>query len=557
MGRCIRHVLVLILAAVVAAPALARTIRPTGSSVPGEIVVKIRERASANDIAALERAADADSSKRLAKLSSGTLWRMHSRSKSAEALAAALQHNPNVEYAEPNFIVRVAATANDPSYAQLWGLRNIGQSVGGSLGAAGADIDAEVAWNVTKGSATIVVGVVDTGIDYTHPDLAANMWTNPGGKGNAACAAGTFGFNAITGTCNPMDDHDHGTHVAGTIGAVGNNGVGVAGVNWDVSLMALKFIGASGSGTTADAIEAIDFAVQAKIGGVNVRVLSNSWGGGPFSKALLDVINKANQHDILFVAAAGNDGSNTDVYDHYPSNYATPNMISVAATDNRDELGVFLQLRPDHRPPRRPRCGRALHRARRIRLFRRHVHGRPARLGCGRADAGPDAGADDRATQDRAPRQRRSDRQPGWHHHHRWPVERGEGGRCAGLSRLQPERHAEVEDGGPRQLHEFYGGRPPRERLQRVRRAVGHRPPGRSHGHLHAARDLLRLDAHHHHQQHHAAGHGVARHYSDQRLDVARRVRQSRDRDPSAARGLPVVSDVRDFQRLLQRRDGG
>lgn len=321
--------------------AFAAALVPTGTSVPGEVLVKLRAGISQDEIASLKALAGAEEAQRLSALSSGTILRLHSRTKNVQDLTELLHGKPNVVYVEPNYILRLAATPNDPSYNQLWGLKNTGQSILGSPGSAGSDIDAEAAWNVTTGSASIVVGVIDTGVNYNHPDLAANMWSNPGGKGNAACGAGTHGFNAITMTCDPVDDHYHGTHVSGTIGAVGNNGVGVAGVNWTTSIMALKFLGSSGYGTTAGAIVAIEFAVQAKIDGVNVRVLSNSWGGGGFSKALLDEINWANQNDILFVAAAGNDGMNNDTYPHYPSNYATPNMISVAATDNRDATAYF------------------------------------------------------------------------------------------------------------------------------------------------------------------------------------------------------------------------
>lgn len=343
----LRHAVLLSLLLVLsAASSLAGTIKPTGKARDREVIVKIRDSASANDIGNVERLADADRSKRLAKVRSGTLWHMHSRSKGAEAMAAALEHNPNVEYVEPNYEVHLVATPNDAWYTQLWGLNNTGQIAGGVAGAAGADIDAESAWNVTTGSASVVVGVIDTGIDYNHPDLQANIWSNPGGKGNAACSTGTHGFNAITGTCDPSDDHGHGTHVAGTIGAVGNNGLGVVGVNWTASIMGLKFLDAYGYGSTADAIEAIDFAVQAKIEGVNVRVLSNSWGGGPFSKALFDEINKASEHDVLFVAAAGNDSVNNDLYPHYPSSYPAANMISVAATDNRDGMAYFSNYGP-------------------------------------------------------------------------------------------------------------------------------------------------------------------------------------------------------------------
>lgn len=224
-------------------------------------------------------------------MSGATIRRLHSRSQSTEALLVALSHNPVVEYAEPNYIVHAIATPNDPRYSELWGMRNTGQIIQGFAGTAGADIKAEGAWDVSTGSRTIVVGVVDTGIDYTHQDLSGNTWSNPGGIGG--CAAGTHGYNAITKSCDPRDDQYHGTHVSGTIGAAGNNALGVVGVNWTTSIMGLKFLDSVGSGTTADAISAIDFSVNAKIAGVNVRVLSNSWGGGGFSQALLDEINKA------------------------------------------------------------------------------------------------------------------------------------------------------------------------------------------------------------------------------------------------------------------------
>src|SRR6185436_6741904 len=174
--------------------------------------------------------------------------------------------------------------------------------------------DATLAWDVSTGSRDNVVAVIDTGIDYTHSDLAANVWSAPApftvtvGSRTITCAAGTHGFNAITGTCDPYDDHGHGTHVSGTIGAVGGNNSGVAGVNWTASIMASKFIDANGSGTLADAIDAIEFVIQAAAAtGANVRVLSNSWSGAS-SQALIDEITSANEHDMLFVASAGNDG---------------------------------------------------------------------------------------------------------------------------------------------------------------------------------------------------------------------------------------------------------
>lgn len=342
-----QHIIRVATAALCAVTALAAPpLKPTGRVVEREVLIKLKADAPAAVMKEIRSAADSDTSDRLTKLRSGEIWRVHSRSKNVDALTKALSNNPNIEFVEPDQILELTATPNDASYAQLWGLKNTGQAIAGTYGLAGDDISAEAAWSVTTGSSSVVVGVVDTGIDYTHPDLAANMWSNPGGKGNALCASGTHGFNAITKTCDPKDDHYHGTHVAGTIGAVGNNGVGVVGVNWSVSLMALKFLNSQGYGSTGDAIAAIDFAVQAKIDGVNVRVLSNSWGGGAFSKALLAEINKANENDILFVAAAGNSGNNSDYSANYPSSYATDNMISVAATDNRDGIAYFSNWGP-------------------------------------------------------------------------------------------------------------------------------------------------------------------------------------------------------------------
>ncbi|MFA6956256.1 MAG: FG-GAP-like repeat-containing protein [Thermoanaerobaculia bacterium] len=328
--------------------ALAAAAKPTGESAPGEVIVKFRPGTPASAVAAAHQGADIDKDDKLAEVTSGTIRRFRSRSKNTEALVRALEHNPNVVYVEPNYIIRRNAVPADTKYSELWALRNTGQLVGYyETGIAGIDINAEAAWDVTTGSAGIVVGVVDTGVDYTHPDLAANIWSNPGGVGDPNCAAGTHGFDAITRTCDPKPfDSFHGTHVAGTIGAVGNNALGVTGVNWTTTIMPLKFMNADG-GWIADAIAAIDFAIQAKIEGVNVRVLNNSWGGEAFSKALLDEILKANEHDILFVASAGNDSINIESWPTYPAGYASPNVITVAATDYRDRLAAFSNYGPN------------------------------------------------------------------------------------------------------------------------------------------------------------------------------------------------------------------
>jgi subtilisin family serine protease len=240
---------------------------------------------------------------------------------------------------------QLSATPNDPSYSQLYALNNVGQ--GG--GTPDADIDAPEAWNVTKGSSSIVVGVIDTGIDYTHPDLAANVWTNPGeipGNGLDDDRNGfvddVHGYDFVSDDGDPMDDHGHGTHVSGTIGAVGNNGTGVVGVNWNVSLMALKFLDASGAGYTSDAIRAVNYATMMRTTyNVNVRVTSNSWSGGDYDAGLLESINAGGAAGIMFVAAAGNNGVNADVSPSYPAAYDSAAIVSVAATGNNDSLASF------------------------------------------------------------------------------------------------------------------------------------------------------------------------------------------------------------------------
>ncbi|MBX3281016.1 MAG: S8 family serine peptidase [Acidobacteria bacterium] len=265
----------------------------------------------------------------------------------------------NVEYAEPNLQIRLDDPIqkdrprdlvfrsddnqpNDPNFAEQWGLNNLGQNGG----TARADIDALKAWQVSKGSENVVVAVLDSGVDYKHSDLAANIWTRPDSIPQYVDdERGTFddlhGFDSADELPDPMDDNGHGTHCAGIIGAVGNNGLGIAGVNWNVRIMPLKFLGSGGSGSTEKAIEAINYAIDRKKAGVNVRVISASWGSTMYSRALEDTIRAAGDAGILFVAAAGNDGSNTDVWPHYPSSYKLPNLISVAAVDRNDALTSF------------------------------------------------------------------------------------------------------------------------------------------------------------------------------------------------------------------------
>jgi subtilisin family serine protease len=318
-------------------------------AVANEALVALNAAADVDAHAAIVASVDADEDEHVA----GRVRRIHSKKFSTEVLLSYLRTVPAVETVEPNWIVHADAIPSDTKFPKLWALRNTGQIVnGGRAGIAGADIHAASAWDLTTGTRSNVVAVVDTGVDYTHPDLIPNIWAAPASftvtVGGVAvhCAAGTHGFNAIDRNCNPLDDNNHGTHVAGTIGAKGNNDLGVTGVNWKTSIMALKFLDASGTGTTANAIAAINFAIQAKAalsasGGANIRVLSNSWTGGGFSQTLLDAIKKAGASDILFVAAAGNDSSNLDNVPVYPASYDASNVIAVAASDNTDHLAWF------------------------------------------------------------------------------------------------------------------------------------------------------------------------------------------------------------------------
>jgi len=246
---------------------------------------------------------------------------------------------PFVEYAEPNWIQRPNQTIpNDQYFGLQWGCNNTGQTILSVPGVPDADIDAVEAWDITTGNASFVVADIDTGTDWDHPDLAANIWSNPGEVVNGIDDDGNGyvddvrGWDFYSNDSNPDDSEGHGSHTAGTIGAVGNNGIGVAGVNWHCKIVPLRFLGPQG-GFTSDAILAVEYCTTK-----GIKVSNNSWGGGGFSTALYNAINAAKSVGHVFVAAAGNDGLNTDAIPHYPSSYDLDNIISVAAIDNRDNL---------------------------------------------------------------------------------------------------------------------------------------------------------------------------------------------------------------------------
>ncbi|RYZ66790.1 MAG: subtilase, partial [Proteobacteria bacterium] len=251
----------------------------------------------------------------------------------------------NVELVEPNYIYRINKSANDPMVAQLWGMKNIGQvDSENTAGVQGMDIGAEQAWDIETGSKNTIIAVIDTGVDYTNENLAPNMWTNDAelnGKtgvdddGNGV-VDDIYGYNAATGSGDPKDDHGHGSHCAGTIGAKGNDGKGIVGVNWDTRIMAVKFLDAQGSGTLEDAIKAIDYATK-----MGAKIMSNSWGGGGESQTLKEAIERSNAAGALFVAAAGNESNNNDANPSFPASYTVPNVLTVAAIDNRGEMASF------------------------------------------------------------------------------------------------------------------------------------------------------------------------------------------------------------------------
>ena len=266
-----------------------------------------------------------------------------------QSAITAYESNPDVLYAEPDYVISIIpdqtgsiindinstnfhSIPNDPYFLDQWSFNNTGTFR--------ADIDALGAWGISTGSNRVVVAVVDTGVLYTHSDLSKNIWNNTDeipdngiDDDHNGYTDDIRGWNFISNTSDPIDDNGHGTHVSGTIGAVGNNAIGVAGVNWHVKIMSLKVFNPAGVGDTFDAISAIEYA-----NANGASVISNSWGGGEYSQLLKNAINAS---PAVVVCAAGNSANNNDIYPVYPAGYSSENIISVAATDHNDLLTSF------------------------------------------------------------------------------------------------------------------------------------------------------------------------------------------------------------------------
>jgi len=307
--------------------------------VEGEVLVKFRTDASssARD-AALSRMGPREARSLTTpgwthvKLSSGA---------TVEQTLAQYGNDSNVEVVQPNYIYHLAAVPNDTSYGQQWALKNTGQAVsattqpGDSLyatnnpGVSGDDIDIPPAWDVITDCSSVTVAVIDTGVNYNHGELAANMW-------NGGVSYPHHGYNFVDGNNDPMDRQGHGTHVAGTIGAAGNNGAGIAGVCWTASIMAVRVLDASGTGTTATITQGVNFAVTN-----GAKVINMSLGGSSTDPAFSSAITSAQSAGVVMVVAAGNDAANNDTTSTYPCNYTQSNLLCVAALDQSYRLATF------------------------------------------------------------------------------------------------------------------------------------------------------------------------------------------------------------------------
>lgn len=317
--------------------------------LPKQVIVKFKSEASASQVRETLSTLSADTLVQF-KSTAAILINIPDAPTRSDVIAiiTALNEVKSIDYAVPNGVVRLSSVPNDSYFQDLDNLRNVGQAGGAS----GADIRAEQAWQITTGSKEVLVGVIDTGIDYLHPDLAENMWRNPGETGidedgfdkatNGVDDDGNgyvddvYGWDFANNDNDPLDDYGHGTHVAGTIGAVGNNGIGITGVAWNVSLVAIKVFDEAGGANDADIIRAIEYATANRI-----LITNNSWGGLGYNLAMKEAIEANARAGGLFITAAGNYGTDNEQLKFYPASYGVENIISVAAMTNKDEKARF------------------------------------------------------------------------------------------------------------------------------------------------------------------------------------------------------------------------
>ena len=317
-------------------------------AVPGEFIVKLKPAAAHAKMtqSVLSESLQAYVKNQIADLDLVVIKRPVFETQ--KSVIQTLSQNPLIEYVEPNYIYRINKTPNDPLLGRLWGISNTGAAdSSGTVGVSGVDVDAVRAWDIQTGSEDVIVAVIDTGVNYNHPDLKPNMWINeveangqPGvDDDNNGIIDDIHGANFVDAskpTGNPMDDQGHGSHCSGTIAARGDDGVGLVGVAWKARIMGIKFLSASGGGTLEGAVQSINYANK-----MGAKILSNSWGGGGFTQSLKDVIDQSNERGALFVAAAGNDSNNNDSNATYPATYDVPNIVSVAALNNKGEVASF------------------------------------------------------------------------------------------------------------------------------------------------------------------------------------------------------------------------
>jgi subtilisin family serine protease len=321
--------------------------------VPGQLLVRFRSTARPRTRLAARRRLGVTHERAL-PVPGLELVRLR-RGRAVRSAAAALKLAPEVLYAEPNFLYRLAAVPDDARFGELWGLSSSGQPVAGTAGAPDADIDAPEAWDITTGSPSVVVAVADSGLAYDHPEIAPNLWTNPGEKRGGRTTNRRDddrngrvddwrGWDFVDKDNDPRDLNGHGTHVAGTIGARGGNGAGIAGVGWRVKLMPLRVADTSGAVSSAAAVSAFDYAADQ-----GAAIVNASFGSEEYSRALLDTIRRNPR--TLFVTSAGNGGDDgagdsNDQAPEYPCTFSARNLICVAASDRADGLAAFSNFGP-------------------------------------------------------------------------------------------------------------------------------------------------------------------------------------------------------------------